>query len=64
MPDTDGEWHGTHLSVLDLGLCDVVDADMGVVRKPVVYELLYHVGICLLENLHLHWNIFSSLPVY
>lgn len=40
IPDTDGDWHGHMLSVLDLGLRDVFDLDMGVVHKPVVYEFL------------------------
>jgi hypothetical protein len=32
IPDTDGDGHGATLSMLDLGLCDVVDVDIGVVN--------------------------------
>ena len=40
VPDTDGDWHGTTLSMLELGLRDLLKLDIGVVTQPIIYSLL------------------------
>ena len=40
IPNANNDGQGDSLSTLDLGLCDVIDVDIGFGFKPIVYRLL------------------------